>query len=163
MCRATRKPMLLCQQINLFFHPWTSTTPKILAKKSHCNTNKSRLVTNSILVCWLQTLQDQLKELCDYKNTIKACFSCTSCCPGTFAPSQPHLMVSLLFLSSSGSNTCGEDECTWRAPCQLKNPCRLWDWDELVAKREQFAFWWGVNDLLSSQWLSTKSNQRKLS
>ena len=41
------------------------------------------------------------------KRTIKVCVSCCWRCPGTSAPSAPHLTVSL-YLCSSGSNVRGE-------------------------------------------------------
>ena len=41
------------------------------------------------------------------RHTIKICFSCSECCPGTSMPSAAHLTLSLP-LCSSGNNAQGE-------------------------------------------------------
>ena len=67
------------------------------------------LVTNSILFCWLFKIKDRCKKCVFYKRTTKVCISCCWRCPGTSAPSAPHLTVSL-YLCSSGSNARDGDE-----------------------------------------------------
>ena len=68
--------------------------------------NRTGLVTNSTLICWLFTIKDRYNKV-----RFQQAHNQGSCnlflCPGTYAPSSAHLMVPLL-LGSSGSNAQGE-------------------------------------------------------
>ena len=61
------------------------------------------LVTNSILFCWLFTINDRCKKYVVNKRTMKVNVSWFWWCPKTLAPSAAHLTVSS-FLCTSGSN-----------------------------------------------------------
>ena len=58
------------------------------------------------------------------KRTIKVCVSCCWRCPGTSAPSAPHLTVSL-YLCSSGSNAQGESRAREGRHVSSKSPSNL--------------------------------------
>ena len=57
---------------------------------------------------------------CQINETIMVCISCSWWCPGTIAPSPPHLTVSL-YLFNSGSNAWGEVD----GPCWEDSP-EIW-------------------------------------
>ena len=68
------------------------------------------------------------------KLTIKVCVSCCWRCPGTSAPSAPHLTVSL-YLCSYRSNTRGESRALEGRRLSSKSPSRVQDGDGGVAGR----------------------------
>ena len=76
----------------------------------------------------LSRLRIVLEKCLFNKRTIKVFVSCCWRCPGTFAPSAPHLTVSL-YLCSSGSNARGESRAREGRRVSSKSPSRVRDQD----------------------------------